>query len=116
MDLPSPSDPGRRTERERGECPPPPQGVAQPPPGRNGWRTPPRRLLGLTASRHGAGRALPESAGQGMYACRVDFVIDINTRPTTCVLGGVLQVAATRANLHSRSQGRPRPASIMVPP
>jgi hypothetical protein len=42
-----------------------------------------------------------------IHACRVDFVIDINTRPTTRVLGGYYKSRRlVRVYAHDRKQGR----------
>jgi hypothetical protein len=46
-----------------------------------------------------------------MYVCRVSFAIDINTRPTTHVLGGYYKSRRlVRVYSHDRKQGR-RPLS-----
>ena len=45
-----------------------------------------------------------------IYACRVAFVIDINTRPTTRVLGGYYKSRRLVRDLLARPQGRPAAA------
>jgi len=107
MDLPSSPNPGRHTERERGECRPPPQGTAEPAtwtqrsapspaPERRAYEPPVTALAALFRNRL-----------DRMYACRVDFVIDINTRPTTRVLGGYYKSRRlVRIYSHDRKEGR----------
>jgi hypothetical protein len=106
MDMPLPPIPGRRREGDPGDGPSPrcevepsswtQRAAPSPPTGPQTYQPPISALAPLFRNRL-----------ERMYRCRVAFVIDINTRPTTRVLGGYYRSRRlVRIYSHDRREGR----------
>ncbi len=106
MDMPLPPSPGRRREGEPGDCPAP-RGETEP----AAWiQRAPAHSPGVPTSYQPPISALAplfQNRLERMYRCRVAFVIDINTRPTTRVLGGYYRSRClVRIYSHDTKEGR----------
>jgi hypothetical protein len=106
MDIPLPPIPGRRPEGDPGACPAP-RGEAEP----AAWtqRAPAHTPTVPQAYQPPISALAPlfRNRLERMYRCRVAFVIDINTRPTTRVLGGYYRSRRlVRIYSHDTKEGR----------
>jgi hypothetical protein len=106
MDMPLPPSPGRRPERDEDSCPAP-RGEGEP----AAWvqRTPSHSPAGPQAYQPPISALAPlfQNRLDRMYRCRVAFFVDINTRPTTRVLGGYYRSRRlVRVYSHDRKEGR----------
>jgi hypothetical protein len=106
MDMPLPPSPGRRREGDQGECPAP-RNEAEP----AAWiqRAPAHSPAVPQAYQPPISALAPlfRNRLERMYRCRVAFVIDINTRPTTRVLGGYYRSRRlVRIYSHDTKEGR----------